>query len=145
MPYLYRLRRLYVNSNDIAELPKDLPRLKCLEIFDINDCLIAVLPENIVKMPKLQELNIEDNKIGSMPLCFTKLSKKVNVIGAIDQSPGKERDYDRPAETQKPTKRTSTRTSKVKAPKDDMPVSALPPTPEITEVDIPVQTWVATL
>jgi Leucine-rich repeat (LRR) protein len=84
---LKNLRKLNLNSNNIAKLPEDIGCLKHLENLDIKGSNIESLPESIGNLLSLITMDCSGNKIKTLPKCITNLTvlKKLDANNNIIQ------------------------------------------------------------
>ena len=75
-PELVHLSEIYVNGNQIKEIPAAINQLSSLKILNVVDNLISAVPGEIADCNKLKELQLKGNKLmdkkiikigGSMP------------------------------------------------------------------------------
>ncbi|XP_003705780.1 leucine-rich repeat-containing protein 47 [Megachile rotundata] len=62
-PELTHLSEIYVNGNQIKEIPAAINQLSCLKILNVADNLISVVPGEIADCNKLKELQLKGNKL----------------------------------------------------------------------------------
>jgi Leucine-rich repeat (LRR) protein len=54
---------LYINGNQLEQLPEEIGNLVALEKFDISNNKLKRLPASVGKLKKLEELNLSGNVI----------------------------------------------------------------------------------
>lgn len=79
---LKKLQHLYLNSNQITELPKNLivNNLKSLEYLDLSSNYLSIIPFWLGDLPQLQTLDISTNNFTTIPQSFSKLINLINII-----------------------------------------------------------------
>lgn len=77
---LHQLEKLYLNGNNLKEIPKYILELKKLKVLDISDNEIKNLPKNFDKLENLEALYIEGNKFEHFPLELKKMSNLKEVF-----------------------------------------------------------------
>ncbi|XP_032691338.1 leucine-rich repeat-containing protein 47-like [Odontomachus brunneus] len=60
---LAHLSEIYVNGNQITEIPATINRLQALKVLNIADNLISVVSGEVADCAKLKEVNLKDNKL----------------------------------------------------------------------------------
>jgi Leucine-rich repeat (LRR) protein len=71
---LQKLEKLYLDGNDITELPKGIGELMELQTFWVGDALLE-LPQEIVALTQLEELNLGSTVIKKLPEGIARLRR----------------------------------------------------------------------
>lgn len=74
---LTNLKRLKWNSGKITQIPKEIQKLKKLEILDLGWNQISQIPKEVASLPNLREIHLRDNPIQANSIQFPSTCKVV--------------------------------------------------------------------
>lgn len=79
-----QIPELYLDGQEIFELPRNLWELKHLQLLDISNNNLVALPPEIEKLENLQILDISHNQLITLPFEITNLKKLKDNNGNLD-------------------------------------------------------------